>query len=182
MLELLDYIKVFPNVLDKRFCEDIINNKEYKYISTQVMSPEKQYLPDKKVRNCTGTRLFEEDDNIIYQAVGTTINKYIEELQPTRRDNLFSDEIKDSGYDLLKYEKGGLYIQHTDESKEYTRRVSISFLLNEEYEGGELQFFGDYKVQGETGSAIIFPSNFCYPHEVLPIKSGTRYSIITWVF
>ena len=62
MLELHDYIKVFPNVLDKRFCEDIINNKEYKYISTQIMGPEKQYLPDIKVRNCTGTRLFEEDD------------------------------------------------------------------------------------------------------------------------
>jgi predicted 2-oxoglutarate/Fe(II)-dependent dioxygenase YbiX len=182
MLELLDYIKVFPNVLDKRVCEDILNNKEYKYMSTQIMGPEGQYLPDTTVRNCKGTRLFEEDDNIIYQAVGTTLDKYIEELQPMHPTRILPAELEDSGYDLLKYEKGGFYLKHTDESKIYTRRASISFLLNEEYEGGELQFFGDYKVQGETGSAIIFPSNFCYPHEVLPIKSGTRYSIITWVF
>ena len=33
----------------------------------------------------------------------------------------------------------------------------------------------------KKGSAIIFPSNFMYPHEIMPVKSGTRFSIITWV-
>ena len=33
----------------------------------------------------------------------------------------------------------------------------------------------------QRGDLVIFPSSFTYPHEVLPVKSGTRYSIITWV-
>jgi hypothetical protein len=26
----------------------------------------------------------------------------------------------------------------------------------------------------------MFPSNFLYPHSVLPVTEGTRYSIVTW--
>ena len=107
-MQLHDYIKVIPNILDYRFCSDILNNKKYKYKSAQIIDDHAVKFTDTTVRNCLRTTLVGEDDKIVYQAVGTTINKYIEELQPTRRDNLFSDEIKDSGYDLLKYEKGGL--------------------------------------------------------------------------
>ena len=35
-----------------------------------------------------------------------------------------------------------------------------------------------YKL--EKGDALMFPSNFMYPHEVMPVTKGTRYSIITW--
>ena len=27
---------------------------------------------------------------------------------------------------------------------------------------------------------VMFPSTFMYPHEVMPVTKGTRYSIITW--
>ena len=33
----------------------------------------------------------------------------------------------------------------------------------------------------KKGDLLVFPSSFTYPHEVLPVKSGTRYSIITWI-
>ena len=29
---------------------------------------------------------------------------------------------------------------------------------------------------------IIFPSIFLYPHLVKPVKKGTRYSFVSWVF
>ena len=176
-MQLHDYIKVIPDVLDHRFCSDLINNKKYKYEPSTILDGIGVTKKDTKIRNCFRTGLFEEDDKIIYQAVGTVIHKYIEELKIS-----LPGEIEDSGYDILKYEKGGFYILHTDDNKVFPRRVSISFLINEEYEGGELQFFGDYKIKGNIGSAITFPANFCYPHEVLPVESGIRYSIVTWVF
>ena len=33
----------------------------------------------------------------------------------------------------------------------------------------------------KAGSAIVFPSNFCFPHAVLPVTKGERHSIITWI-
>ena len=49
-------------------------------------------------------------------------------------------------------------------------------------QGGEISFFdGEVKPNLKKGDLLIFPSSFTYPHEVLPVKSGTRYSIITWI-
>ena len=176
-IQLKDYIKVFPDAIDHKFCSDLIKNKKYKYEHTVILDAFLTRKKDTTIRNCLSTPLLKEDDEIVFQAVGKIIHKYIEESKIE-----LSGEITDSGYEILKYEKGGFYVQHTDDNKDIPRRIAISFLINDEYEGGEFQFFGDYKIQGKTGSAIIFPANFCYPHEVLPVKSGTRYSIITWVF
>jgi predicted 2-oxoglutarate/Fe(II)-dependent dioxygenase YbiX len=88
---------------------------------------------------------------------------------------------RDTGYDLLKYETQQFYTEHTDSFLEMPRVLSCSIVLNDDYEGGEFAFFGrelTYKIP--KGSAILFPSNFMYPHEIMPVTSGTRYSIITW--
>jgi len=181
MLKLHDYIKVFPNVLDKQSCENIINNKKYEFKLARIGRPSKN-MEAPKIRNCYITRIFGEDDNIVYQVVAKTLNKYSETLCQIEPSFAGLSLRGDTSYDFLKYETGGFYIQHLDDGTNITRRISMSLLLNEEYEGGEMQFFGDYKVNGKTGSAIVFPSNFCYPHEILPVKSGTRYSIVTWLF
>jgi predicted 2-oxoglutarate/Fe(II)-dependent dioxygenase YbiX len=88
---------------------------------------------------------------------------------------------QDSGYELLRYKEGQFYIQHTDSFKDCPRAVSCSFALNDDYEGGEFAFFDRELVYNlKKGSCIMFPSNFMYPHEIMPTTSGTRYSIITW--
>ena len=64
---------------------------------------------------------------------------------------------------------------------EEPRAISCSMHLNDAYEGGEFAFF-DRQLQYRlnAGDVLMFPSNFMYPHEVMPITKGTRYSIITW--
>ena len=54
--------------------------------------------------------------------------------------------------------------------------------LNDDYEGGDLVFFGDKIVEFKRGDLLIFPSNFLYPHRVEPVKSGVRWSYISWVW
>ncbi len=185
MAELYDYIKVIPNVLGKEFCGGIINNEKYKY-EIPLIIQSGSAVPDTKLRNCLVATLFKKDDEIVFKAVEMLFRKYCENLQEGgllfTSISGYSSDINDSGYQLLKYEKGGFYKPHSDDHANNPRRLSISFLLNEEYDGGEFQFFGDYKINGKTGSAIVFPSNFCYPHEVLPVSSGTRHSIVTWVY
>ena len=40
----------------------------------------------------------------------------------------------------------------------------------------------DKKINLLKGDLLIFPSIFLYPHKVEPIKKGTRYSFISWVY
>ena len=71
--------------------------------------------------------------------------------------------------------------------KNKTRKYNLSnqnekHLFNiKTQKGGEFSFFNNTLVYSlKKGSAIMFPSNFLYPHSVLPVINGTRYSIVTW--
>ena len=88
--------------------------------------------------------------------------------------------------DLLKYAVGGKYEVHVDQCTTIPRHISIIMNLNDEYEGGELIFTNQQskeikKLNLEKGSVVFFPSNFMYPHSILPITKGTRYSIVSWL-
>lgn len=60
--------------------------------------------------------------------------------------------------------------------------LTILGCLNDEYEGGELIMWTDTKIDFRKGDILIFPSNFLYPHAVLPITAGTRYSFVSWAW
>ena len=85
-----------------------------------------------------------------------------------------------------KYEEGGFMSEHADtihhshgQSHGFPQ-ASVLFFLNEGYEGGEF-IVADTMYKPKRNSAIIFPSNFMFPHSVNKIIKGTRYSIITWL-
>ena len=59
--------------------------------------------------------------------------------------------------------------------------LSIIGLLNDDFIGGEFLLCGnDMKLK--KNSFLAFPSNFMYPHEVTPIKEGTRYTFVAWLW
>jgi len=182
MKNLKDYIIVVPDIVPLALCDSIL--AEYKncdgWYNAVVRSGE-----NLKIRNCQSIEISRTDsieknkevrqqiDKDMFACASKSIIKY---------NNKFSCLIEeDSGYDLLKYEVGGFYSQHKDSFKERPRTISCSFALNDDYEGGEFAFFDRelvYKLK--KGSCIMFPSNFMYPHEIMPVTSGTRYSIVTW--
>ena len=85
------------------------------------------------------------------------------------------------GWQILKYGVGQHFVNHVDDSKGYPRTVSMSFYLNDNYEGGEIEFprFG-IQVKPEANQLIMFPSNYVYNHVVNPVTKGTRYAIVGW--
>ena len=91
---------------------------------------------------------------------------------------LFSDE----GYNLLKYSGGQEYKEHSDGTTASGRCVSAILYLNDNYEGGEIEFvkFG-VKIKPKPGTLILFPSNYAYSHIAHPVTLGTKYAIVTWV-
>jgi predicted 2-oxoglutarate/Fe(II)-dependent dioxygenase YbiX len=179
-----DYIVTFENIIAHNTCDVVINefSNEEEWTKTVVG----QGVVDNKIRSAetiviSYPRVIEKNleirqkiDNDIFNSAGLAIKKYNEKFPLTKIE-------EDSGYELLRYKEGQFYTQHTDSFKARPRAVSCSFALNDDYEGGEWGFFNrGITLKAPKGSAVLFPSNFMYPHEIMPVTKGTRYSIVTW--
>lgn len=83
---------------------------------------------------------------------------------------------------LLRYQSGEEYTAHYDGATAHGRCVSVILYLNDDYEGGELEFvnFG-LKIKPRAGSLYLFPSTFAYRHVAHPVTGGTKYAIVTWL-
>jgi predicted 2-oxoglutarate/Fe(II)-dependent dioxygenase YbiX len=91
-------------------------------------------------------------------------------------------ELHHEGYSMLRYGSGQEYKAHADGSYGNTRCISAICYLNDEYEGGEIEFvnFG-IKIKPKPGMLVLFPSNYAYSHVAHPITGGTKYAIVTWI-
>lgn len=84
-------------------------------------------------------------------------------------------------YILLRYLKGNSFAQHYDGGTQTKRCVSAVFYLNDNYDGGEIEFTNfNLKIKPKAGTLILFPSNYAYKHTAHPVISGIKYSITTW--
>ncbi len=183
MKQLSDYILVIDNALRS----DLIGAIEREYINSNdwVEAITKGGL-NQKSRNCStigisfssiiqkNPVLRSHIDKEIHIATQKILKRY-----SGKYSNMGIES--DTGYDLLRYETGQFYTEHTDSFTQMPRVLSCSIALNDDYEGGEFAFFGgEIKYKIPKGSALLFPSNFMYPHQIMPVTSGTRYSIVTW--
>ena len=86
---------------------------------------------------------------------------------------------------FLKYEEGGHYNTfHVDQGK-VNRSLSLVFWVNSNFEGGDFKFKNpsndvEIEIEKKANRAIVFPSNFLFPHKVLPVEKGVRYSVVSW--
>ena len=74
------------------------------------------------------------------------------------------------------------FSNHIDDHKDYPRRVSTVYYLNDNYTGGEINFprFG-ITFKPKANQMIVFPSNFMYNHSVSPVIEGNRYAVVSWL-
>jgi predicted 2-oxoglutarate/Fe(II)-dependent dioxygenase YbiX len=92
------------------------------------------------------------------------------------------DSLYHEPYNMLRYRGGQEYKAHADGSTIDGRTVSAIVYLNNEYEGGEVEFVNyGIKIKPEPGMLLLFPSNYAYRHIAHPVISGTKYAIVTWL-
>ena len=93
---------------------------------------------------------------------------------------------------FLGYPPGGHYKGHNDgeqfnqETRQWERimdrDVSFLFYLNDQYGGGELEFYDlGLTIKPKKGMMIAFPSYKEFAHKVHPVTWGHRYSLVSWV-
>ena len=180
-----NYIYVVKNALSLNLCDEIVNEFKDSGEWSDALVGRKNLL-EKNKRNCQNIAISyphiiqknnevrSKLDNAVFDGASKCIQEYNQKFPLCRIE-------EDSGYELLKYSEGCFYTQHTDSFKKNLRSMSCSFILNDDFEGGEFAFFNrELKYKLEKGDALMFPSNFMYPHEVMPVTKGTRYSIVTW--
>lgn len=106
---------------------------------------------------------------------------WISECVKDYRTVFMHEEVVGGPYIYLKYEDSDKFDAHIDDGKKYPRTVSVSAYLNDNYDGGEIEFphFG-ILYKPNAGDVIVFGSSFPYLHKVHPTKNGTRYAIVNW--
>ncbi len=92
------------------------------------------------------------------------------------------DTLYHETYNLLKYRENEEYKVHYDGGTGQPRTISCICYLNDDYEGGELEFPNfDIKIKPQAGMLILFPSSYPYKHVAHPVISGTKYNLVTWI-
>jgi Rps23 Pro-64 3,4-dihydroxylase Tpa1-like proline 4-hydroxylase len=114
---------------------------------------------------------------MLYSSLEKAFEHYSNSIYPLAAKNIKSRE---NSIHLLRYQAGGHLPAHQDQGVS-SRVLSTVMYLNDDYEGGEIEFKNsNIKIKPEAGSIIFFPSNFLYSHEVYPITNGIRYSMPHW--
>lgn len=85
---------------------------------------------------------------------------------------------------VLKYENTEYYKWHSDQASDvkdnaYHRTFSVVLYLTDDFEGGRTEF-PHTSFKPKAGQALIFPSNWCFPHQSQPVTKGTKIVAVTW--
>lgn len=110
----------------------------------------------------------------LHLQVDDVVNKYKELHQiPLRFDN---------GWAVNRYSEGAQYITHFDWSPMESRSVSVVVMLNDVEKGGDLVFPQQkVSVEAKAGNIAVFPSSYPFAHASMPVVSGVKYSLVSWL-
>lgn len=89
---------------------------------------------------------------------------------------------------ILKYEEGSFFKKHTDatysensQTKERYKSLIVQLSDSTDYTGGDVYLYKEgqkIEFSKELGNTILFNSDIL--HEVTPITSGIRHSLVCW--
>ena len=196
---------LFEGELDKIICNEIIQLGNGKWEESLVAKTaditreerrsgrDIEYQSNHSVRKCDVAWL---DDQWLYDLVFTYLGKanidsgwkydiqVVEKMQLTRYSGgeFYNFHIDGDGDNLAVFKN-----PKDEFLRGYVRKLSMSIILNDDYEGGEFQFSeylnGKCTIttvpdKNELGTIIVFPSGV--EHRVKPVTSGTRYSLVCW--
>jgi len=175
-----NYIKYYENIVSEKLCNSLTNynfpyeaSKYQTHDSGAIVKEERVKMSDSWIKK----------DSVFYTVVKSCFENVIVKYQ---KDFPLFSVARTTDFRINKYEIGGFMSRHVDNihhshGQQYGYpQVSALLYLNDDYEGGEF-YVADKKFCPSKGSAIIFPSNFMFPHEAKSVIKGIRWSIVTWL-
>ena len=187
----LDYgINLYRNAIKKDECTNIINTLEseislglpgIQWSGASVNGKEQVEY----VRNCVDLKYKRQNlgkvisysQNLfnIHESVDNSLDKCLNHYESLWHLKMQYKE----AFNFVKYLPGKYFKIHGDHGPYYTCTVSAVVYLNDDYEGGEIQFTRqNLTIKPEAGDIILFPSNYVYEHSSLEVFSGIKYSVV----
>ena len=188
-MELKYFIDVHENVFQKsvlKTLKKIVEEFEFKQATVFENGGENQKV-DTRIRNVQEKPLMLESDSLTewhwINFLGASFLQVNNHYYKKRNLNIYSDVLLNINF--LKYENTGHYNFHIDSGKGCNRTLSMIFLINDNYEGGNLIFKDivnnkEHLIEKKENTLIVWPRNFLFPHAVTPVTKGVRYSIVSW--
>ncbi len=163
---------------------NLSKNGKYKWSEAQVTN---STTPIKKARDCVDFKYKQENlgprdehnaelidlHEEIYQKLKYCIDDY------ARYWGI--NVVYYEAFNFVKYDGEGTHFNiHADHGPAYNCTVSAVIYINDDYEGGEIQFprLDNLIHTPKVGDIAIFPSNYIYEHASLPMKTGTKYCVV----
>ena len=124
-------------------------------------------------------------DEIVRRLVGACL-RYISSA------SIFVDPLYPETVVLAALPPGGCHSPHADNCSQNEegdwvpnhtpqRDASAIYYLNDDFEGGEIVFTREkLEVKPRQGLLVAFPSDGAHAHEVLPVRTGIRYTVPIW--
>jgi predicted 2-oxoglutarate/Fe(II)-dependent dioxygenase YbiX len=188
-MDVRDYLKIYDDFLDSKICKAIAKKlkKTDWQLHTFYQSNTNSFKSyEKELSVGYGQEIAETPE--LQKQIWFAIERYIVKDHAYMAD-WFSGW---NGYSQVRYNRYNvdtqmkLHCDHIHSMFDGNRKgiptLSILGAINDDYEGGELIFWESEKIVLKAGSIMIFPSNFMYPHKVLPVTKGTRYSYVSWAW
>ena len=194
----------FTEGLDKKTCNKIRNSAKNEWkeseVNTQKVITDEERKTGEKLIHATDKKVRISDvvwtnDQWIYDTIWPFM------LEANEQAGWKYDIRGAEDMQITRYKKGGFYCFHKDGKGDHlsvydepdnkffhgnVRKLSMTILLNDNYEGGEFQFatYDKEKCEIDTpefnkiGSIVVFPSDM--EHRVAPVTKGIRYSLVVW--
>ena len=173
-----DYWK-FAEELRPEYCKKIIDLAENKWIRGAI-------LDEKNHKNHRVAWTYFTNEQWIYDIVFEYMRKANEyadwNFQIDASEALQITKYDTNGYQNYHYDGDGYTRYHRPHEEllhNKTRKLSMSIILNDDFEGGQLEFMNNPNpIEDKLGTIVVFPSYM--QHRVKPVTSGTRYSLVAW--
>lgn len=183
-----DFLKVYDNFIDLKLCKSLVKklnkSKDWNIHRYNDYAKGKTYSHEKEL-----SVLFDfqfQETVKLHEIIILAINKYQSELTDACQKNFIS---RISSVRYNKYSTGTMMRFHCDHihslfdgNQKGVPVLSVLGALNDDYDGGDLVFWGKTPIELKAGSVMVFPSNFMYSHQVEEVTKGTRYSFVSWAW
>jgi len=186
MNELNDLIYIKSKALTTDVCMEIVDRFEKDDRKSQGITTSGEVNLDVKKSMDLSISTLDEwkpTDAILFASLAEHLENYTKSMFRIIEQDLWTNQIRDSGYNVKRYRPGDYYNWHVDSQTNggWMRSIACIWYLNDVAEGGETEFAYGQRVRPETGKILLFPAVWTFPHRGLPPKNDDKYIITTFV-
>ena len=179
-MEAKDFILKIDDAISTNTCKKIIELFESNYIHSER-------IVNEGAPNFTQLNVNKQISNLVSPLSGTVLNhlnqykKQYSQFAKYFPPKICLEEFRIKCYNSEWEDRFDLHVDVTDKNSSI-RFLSFLYYLNEDFFGGETIFpEQNISINPKTGSLIIFPPTWQYPHIGTRIKSGKKYIMSTYL-